>query len=676
MRFLVLFLFVALVRAQSATQLYCECEVLTTVALDRAIIIVDCNVGADFEVPAQLSTCECAGVTATCTQGVNTRQTVNTPGTGFQPELCDDERFVAGNTFDSNTNCNGTCDGGAGYITDDRSDKTVDASSASCDFDYRYTECVNDIPCNRTDCVLSEIEYSACSKSCGGGQRTFNQTILAQPVNGGEECPDNETLSGFESCNTDPCPIDCEVSNWGAWSTCSESCNGTQSRVRTVTQNPQFGGEACPDLIETRDCNTGCSLPATDQPVNPGNLVCTCDIAAGNIPTPYLNVTVTCTTSVNFAMPDPPITCSCAGTSTPCTIGQTVSVTSATDDPYDGNVCSNNGATTSGTVNYDGNTDCPSNDGGCEGLITEYAWTRNIDPGRQTCVINTRYTNCNNLTNCTSTDCILGEVLVGNCSAECNGELNLTQTIAQHDASGVACPTPDLLITQEDCNPCSNSTTATSDSGFKNAGNTVMYSIAVLASVWRVSLDIKSATTIPVQFVGAAAGKVKKSLKPKLNQDTVYAGLLVLLTTVLVSIVNADTLDFVYTVSETDRILIVVGGALAHGVWAGAVVLLQSGLYKINKQLLKWVLLFYFFANLGLWSPVLIERSDADEGMAWVGVWILSLSLTALATVDLVGSKGKFALHGLGSLILIGVGLGAGLLLVFLVQIHLNHTDW
>lgn len=683
MRAFVLLLLVALVQAQSATQLYCECEVLTTVALDRAIIIVDCNVGADFEVPAQLSTCECAGVTATCTQGANTRQTVNTPGTGFQPELCDDERFVAGNTFDSNTNCNGTCDGGAGYITDDRSDKTVDASSASCDFDYRYTECVNDIPCNRTDCVLSEIEYGNCSQPCGGGQRTFNQTILAQPVNGGEECPDPETLEGFENCNPDPCPIDCEVSNWAAWSDCSQSCNGTQSRVRTVTQNPQFGGEPCPELIETRDCNTGCGEPATDQPTYPGMLTCVCDMEADNVPIAYRNVTVTCTTEVNFAMPDPPLACACFDTSVDCVIGQTTSFFNHTLMPYLGDSqCDAEDIT--GNTAFDGNTVCVSLDGGCAGLITDDSTSKNVDPGAVQCAKTTRYTNCNNLTNCTSTDCILGEVLEGECSAECDGERNLTQTISQHDASGVACPAPALLIVQEDCGPVCNATTTSSGvSAFKEAGITAMMALGVVALAGRVAIDSFRIVQKPLQVLGSSVEmiRIKRLERERLHPvwkhgPAMFAVLLTMATTVLVSLANDDILDFVYTVSKADKDMIIVGGGVSYAIWSVAIILLQSGIQQVNRETTYVILGFYFVSNIAFWSPVIVERSDTDEGMAWTGVWLLSACLTALAAIELLDTSGLFALNGTHIVCLLGAGMVAGLILIFLVQIHLNHTDW
>ena len=45
--------------------------------------------------------------------------------------------------------------------------------------------------------------WSACSKSCGGGNRTSNRTILQNAVNGGEECVGDAIKT--ESCNPQPC---------------------------------------------------------------------------------------------------------------------------------------------------------------------------------------------------------------------------------------------------------------------------------------------------------------------------------------------------------------------------------------------------------------------------------------------------------------------------------------
>ena len=55
------------------------------------------------------------------------------------------------------------------------------------------------------DCEWSPYtEWSDCSKSCGGGTRISNRTILKNAIDGGQECK-GEALK-IESCNDQLCP--------------------------------------------------------------------------------------------------------------------------------------------------------------------------------------------------------------------------------------------------------------------------------------------------------------------------------------------------------------------------------------------------------------------------------------------------------------------------------------
>lgn len=105
------------------------------------------------------------------------------------------------------------------------------------------------------DCKLSSWgNWSSCSEKCGGGVRKRQRTVLQSPLNGGSACGE---LVESEKCNTDPCPVDCVLNNYGPWGNCSQTCGGgTQTRTRTIKQAALYGGKACDALSETTKCNT------------------------------------------------------------------------------------------------------------------------------------------------------------------------------------------------------------------------------------------------------------------------------------------------------------------------------------------------------------------------------------------------------------------------------------
>merc|ERR1719482_2335270 len=110
------------------------------------------------------------------------------------------------------------------------------------------------------DCVVSGWSaWQACSKSCGGGSTTRTRRVTTAPQHGGVGC---DQLAEDKECNTDACPVDCEVSGWSAWNACDKSCGtGTQSRVRQITIDVAHDGVACPKLTDTQGCNSfGCPI--------------------------------------------------------------------------------------------------------------------------------------------------------------------------------------------------------------------------------------------------------------------------------------------------------------------------------------------------------------------------------------------------------------------------------
>ena len=57
--------------------------------------------------------------------------------------------------------------------------------------------------------------------------------VTVAPAHGGQICP--EEYERYMPCSLDPCPIDCEYSEWSGWSPCDASCGpGEQIVTRMV----------------------------------------------------------------------------------------------------------------------------------------------------------------------------------------------------------------------------------------------------------------------------------------------------------------------------------------------------------------------------------------------------------------------------------------------------------
>lgn len=106
------------------------------------------------------------------------------------------------------------------------------------------------------NCIVSEwSEWSVCDTTCGGGMQTRTRTIITPSSNNGASCP---VLSESRPCNTHPCPpVNCVVSDWSSFDTCSSTCGGgTQTQTRSIITPASYGGTACPVLTNTQPCNT------------------------------------------------------------------------------------------------------------------------------------------------------------------------------------------------------------------------------------------------------------------------------------------------------------------------------------------------------------------------------------------------------------------------------------
>ena len=92
--------------------------------------------------------------------------------------------------------------------------------------------------------------YGECSETCGSdGVRVRTRKIFKED---GSECGE---LSETRVCYNDPCPVDCQVSEYGNFSACSVTCGtGEMFRLRNITVPTAYGGQECPSLNDTQPC--------------------------------------------------------------------------------------------------------------------------------------------------------------------------------------------------------------------------------------------------------------------------------------------------------------------------------------------------------------------------------------------------------------------------------------
>jgi hypothetical protein len=106
-----------------------------------------------------------------------------------------------------------------------------------------------DAPCSPAECpvacIVSEwTTITSCSKSCDGGVLSKRRSIIQLAQNGGLPCPN--LVETNVPCNAGPCPVNCLLSQWTAYSACSSSCGvGYQTLTRFVQVAPQYGGQPC-----------------------------------------------------------------------------------------------------------------------------------------------------------------------------------------------------------------------------------------------------------------------------------------------------------------------------------------------------------------------------------------------------------------------------------------------
>ncbi|XP_032223491.1 spondin-1 isoform X2 [Nematostella vectensis] len=124
-------------------------------------------------------------------------------------------------------------------------------------------------PCARQRCsstkkceVTPWSAWSSCRGSCGVGRKVRTRRIIRQSSLSGMTCP---SLVKKRKCKLSPCrqgdqsqALDCVVTSWSVWSTCSRDCKGRMIRTRQILRKSRGRGRPCPRLRQKKKCNRSC----------------------------------------------------------------------------------------------------------------------------------------------------------------------------------------------------------------------------------------------------------------------------------------------------------------------------------------------------------------------------------------------------------------------------------
>ncbi|XP_032921162.1 thrombospondin type-1 domain-containing protein 7B [Catharus ustulatus] len=96
-------------------------------------------------------------------------------------------------------------------------------------------------------CVTAQHGLQRRSVRC---LQKLNRTVVSSEI-----CEYFSPQPPAEQACLVPCPRDCVVSQFSAWSPCGQGCaRGLQHRTRAVIAPPLYGGAPCPNLTESRAC--------------------------------------------------------------------------------------------------------------------------------------------------------------------------------------------------------------------------------------------------------------------------------------------------------------------------------------------------------------------------------------------------------------------------------------
>lgn len=213
----------------------------------------------------------------TCGNGTRTQTRVVTRAPQFggtscpsltQTSVCSGPTCVAGDCVYGAFGAWSACTQECGGTSSTRSRSRLIISQATGDGVPCNVSSTTEVePCGRhvcpRDCEVSEYSAWDPCPICGGGETSRSREITQTPAGSGAACPD--TLVETATCETEPCPVDCVVSPFGAFSACV-GCGSVslRTRTRTIVTYPSYGGEACPSLTESVDCTPApCYVPCS-----------------------------------------------------------------------------------------------------------------------------------------------------------------------------------------------------------------------------------------------------------------------------------------------------------------------------------------------------------------------------------------------------------------------------
>mmetsp|Transcript_102359 Transcript_102359/g.181744 ORF Transcript_102359/g.181744 Transcript_102359/m.181744 type:complete len:1274 (+) Transcript_102359:97-3918(+) len=153
------------------------------------------------------------------------------------------------------TNCSSLC--GVGSVSRHRETLPARNGGLNCEGNDTQTKDCDNLPECKKDCVWGEwTDWQPCSASCGSGFERKTRLRKSYEKGGGKNCQGME--DDERTCTQKACPSDCKMSDWGAWSSCSNTCGqGQRTRQRATVKEALLSGSECNATTEVTSCVLG-----------------------------------------------------------------------------------------------------------------------------------------------------------------------------------------------------------------------------------------------------------------------------------------------------------------------------------------------------------------------------------------------------------------------------------